>query len=186
MAARSGEAVPQKREIAKAAAALFAEGDTLFIDAGTTTLAFAEALAGRSGLTVITNGLEIARVLARGAASVFLVGGEYRMETDGAVGALAIAQIKGFFATHAVITVGGLTEHGAMDFSLQEAEVARAMVAQAREVTVVAHDDKLGRQALFQVCRLSEIDRLVVDRPPTPPFARELAEAGVTVVIAPQ
>jgi DeoR family glycerol-3-phosphate regulon repressor len=178
------EAVAEKRLVAAAAAALFEPGTTLFIDVGTTTLMFAEALVGRADLTIITNGLEIARVLAGSGNKIFVIGGEFAADTAEMVGALAVEQIGRFYAAHAVITVGGLSERGAMDFQLEEAQVARAMIAQARQVTIIADTSKLQREALFQVCPLDAIDRLVVDRPPAPDFVRALEKAGVELIIA--
>ena len=182
--ARMGQRTVEKRAIARAAASLFEPGDTLFLDVGTTTVALAEALADRPGLTVITNGVEIARSLG-GSAKVFLVGGEYRADAGETVGALATAQLAGFYAAHAVLTVGGLSGAGAMDFALEEAEVARAMIARARSLTVVADHSKFGREALFQVCPLAEIDRLVSDRDPPPALRHSLVEAGVQIILAP-
>lgn len=178
------EAVAEKRLVAAAAAALFEPGTTIFIDVGTTTLMFAEALVGRADLTIITNGLEIARVLAGSGNKIFVIGGEFAADTAEMVGALAVEQIGRFYAAHAVITVGGLSERGAMDFQLEEAQVARAMIAQARLVTIIADTSKLQREALFQVCPLDAIDRLVVDRPPAPDFVRALEKAGVELIIA--
>jgi DeoR family glycerol-3-phosphate regulon repressor len=183
-AERLGQAVLQKRAVAAAAAALFNAGDTILLDVGTTTLMFAEALGGRADLTIITNGLEIARVLADRGARVFVVGGEYRPETGEMVGVLAVEQIGRFYAAHAVITVGALSVRGAMDFQLEEAEVARAMIAQARLVTVIADSSKLDREALFQVCPLEAVGRLVVDQAPAGGLARALAAAGVEIIVA--
>ena len=73
------ENVEAKRRIAAAASALFKSGDTLFVDTGSTTVFFAEELARRSGLSLITNSCAIAAHVSRGdGARVFLVGGEYR------------------------------------------------------------------------------------------------------------
>ena len=181
--ARLSERTAEKRAIARTAAGLFNPGETLFLDVGTTTLLLAEALTDRAGLTVITNGVEIARLLTV-SAKVFLIGGEYRADAAETVGALATAQIAGFYAAHAVITVGALGAEGARDFALEEAEVARAMIARARSLTVVADHSKLGREALFQGCPLAEIDRLVSDREPPPGMRRRLEEAGVKIVVA--
>ncbi|MDQ0391939.1 DeoR/GlpR family DNA-binding transcription regulator [Labrys monachus] len=182
--ARLSEAIREKRAVARAAAALFGEGDTLFIDTGTTTLLFAEELARRPGITVITNGPQIARTVAAGGGKVFVIGGEYRADVGEMTGSLAVEQIARFHAAHAVITVGGIGRDGAMDFLLDEAQVARAMVAQARSVTVIADGSKLGRMALFQVCPLGRIDRLVVDVRPEGSLAEALTSAGVEVVVA--
>ncbi|MGO4677919.1 DeoR/GlpR family DNA-binding transcription regulator [Bosea sp. 2YAB26] len=68
-----------KRAIARAAVNLFANGDTLFIDTGSTTVLFAEELARLSDLTVITNSTAIAESLTRAEQRhrVYLIGGEF-------------------------------------------------------------------------------------------------------------
>lgn len=181
---RMMDAAREKRAIARTAAELFTPGDTLFVDVGTTTFIFAQALAGRSDLTVITNGLDIARVVAEGGGKTFMIGGEYRAALGETAGPLAIEQIERFHAAHAVITVGGISSDGAMDFQLEEAQVARAMIAQARTLTVLADASKLGRDGLFQVCPLDVIDRLVTDRAPSPRLADALALASIEVIVA--
>lgn len=182
---RMKEAAAEKRSVGERAAELFDRGDSLFIDTGTTTLFFAEALVRKSGLTVITNSTMVAQALTRGNGEnkVFMLGGEYRGDAAENVGPLTIAQVAGFNAQHAVLTVGAITTQGVMDYSLEEVEVARAMVARAKFVTVVADSSKMEREALFSVCTLDKIDRLVVDRPPPPSLASALQEAGVEVVL---
>ena len=183
-AERLVSAVHEKRAIARAAAALLLPGSTLFVDVGTTTLLFAEALHGRTDLTVITNGIDIARNLTLSGVKVFVIGGELKSQTAEMVGTLAVEQITRFFATDAVLTVAGLNDSGAMDFQLDEAQIARAMISQARSVTVIADGSKLGRDALFQICPLEIIDRVVLDRVPEPRMAHALTNAHVEVIIA--
>ncbi len=184
-AARLVEAVHEKRAIAAAAAALFPAGSTIFIDVGTTTLMFADALSGRTDVTVITNGMDIGRKLVSSGVKVFIIGGELNPETAESAGPLAVEQVGHFHASDVVITVAGLNTGGAMDFQLDEAQIARAMIKRARMLTVIADASKLGRDALFQVCALEEIDRLVVDRAPESVLAEALANAGVRVIVAP-
>src|SRR4051794_33434420 len=155
--------LPAKRAIARKAAGLFDRGDTLFLDAGSTTLCFAEELARRTGLTVITNSVAIVQILARanGGHRAFLVGGEYHDEVGETVGALAVEQIQRFHASHAILTVGSVEPSGIMDYDLGETEVARAMLAQARSVTVLADSTKFAQAGLFQVGSLDVVDRIV-------------------------
>src|SRR5262245_9874696 len=61
---RAGEQASEKRRIGEATAALVAEGETIFLSSGTTTLEVARNLRSRSNLTVITNSLLIINVLA--------------------------------------------------------------------------------------------------------------------------
>lgn len=182
---RLNEHAQEKRAIARYAAGLFAPGDSIFIDTGTTTLLFGRELARLNRLTLITNSLLIANEAAASGNRVFMIGGEFRPESQQNTGALALEQISRFNAEHAVITIGALDCDGAMDFSIEEAEVARAMIAQVRNLTVIADSSKMGRRALFKVFPLNRISRLVVDRMPTGALLEALREAGVEIHVPP-
>ena len=168
--------------IACQAASLFSPGDSIFIDTGTTTLFFARALSSVPRLTIVTNSLQIARAVGRSGNRVFMIGGEYHPDAEENLGVLALEQVTRFNAEHAVITVGALSTDGAMDFSIEEAEMARAMVKQARYLTVIADSSKLGKRAMFQIFPLSRIDRLVIDRLPTGSLMESLTEAEVDII----
>lgn len=182
---RMGENVPAKLAIARRAAALFAPGESLFIDTGSTTLYFAEALAEAAGLTVITNSAAVARTLSGQAHRVVLIGGDYHHDNQETVGAMAVSQIRRFRTRHAVLTVGAIDDNGSVaDFSIEEAEVARAMVAQSEEVTILADVSKLARTALCEVCHLDEVRRLVCDDSPPISVAQAIEKAGVELLMA--
>ncbi|MCB9947591.1 MAG: DeoR/GlpR transcriptional regulator [Rhodospirillaceae bacterium] len=183
--ARMCDHVSEKRAAARLAAGLFQPGDSLFVDTGSTTVIFAEEVARTGELTVITNSAQIAATIARGhpGNQAILLGGTLRAEGQETVGHLALEQIARFRPRHAVLTVGAVHESGAMDYDLDEAEIARAMIRHAETVTVVADASKLGRTALFRICEVGAIGRLVCDREPGPDLARALAHARVTVHI---
>ncbi|WP_447921105.1 DeoR/GlpR family DNA-binding transcription regulator [Achromobacter aegrifaciens] len=183
---RMNEAAPEKRGVGARAAELFGSGDALFVDTGTTTLFFLEALAAKSGLTIITNSILGAQAMARGKGQnkIFILGGEYYSDASENLGSLTIEQIGRFNAHHAVLTVGAITSEGILDFSLEEAEVARMMVQRAKSVTVVADGSKMDREALFKVCALEQISQLVISRPPQGALAEALALAKVQVIVA--
>jgi DeoR/GlpR family transcriptional regulator of sugar metabolism len=193
--ARLGEHRAGKRRIARAAATFFGAGDTLFIDSGTTTLAFAEELSRTEGVTVVTNGTLIAAAMARDHtannggrgpyARIFLIGGAFAEDGAETVGPLALEQLRRFHAEHAVITVGAVdAARGVMDYNIDEAQVARVMIEQARSLTVIADASKLGRTAMFEVCPLDVIDRLVTDAEPPHELAVAFELAGVSVFVA--
>ncbi len=185
---RMQENIQAKRSIAAVAAQLFQAGESLFIDTGSTTLIFAEALAKQQGLSIITNSVVIAQSMARGHGKnnrTFLIGGEYQDEAAENVGSLAVEQIKRFHARHAVLTISAINATGIMDFAPEEAEIARTMVAQAESVTILTDNSKFNQSALFKVCELKRIDRLVVNTSPPPQLAEELQQAQIQVIVAP-
>ena len=186
-AQRMGTNMQAKTSMARAAASLFAPGETLFIDTGSTTLYLAEELAAAAGLTIVTNSTEIARTIARSrtASGVFLLGGAYGVENSQTLGTMAASQVRSFRAHHAVLTVGALdSRSGAMDFDVEEAQVARAMIGQSERVTVLADSSKFATLASFEVCPLSRIDRLVCDRPPPADIGEGIVQAGGRVIVA--
>ncbi|TYC58279.1 DeoR/GlpR transcriptional regulator [Rhodobacterales bacterium] len=176
---------PGKQAMAAMTERLFAPGDTLFIDTGSTTFAVAESLASIPSLLVITNSPRIASVIcSRGNGKVFLIGGAYSAEVGENLGPLAIEQIEKFHTRHTVLTVGAIGPRGVMDFDLQEAEIARAMIARSEMITVFADHTKFDKQAVFEVAPLSSIARVVTDRRPGEAMCQALKEAGVDLLVA--
>lgn len=105
----------QKFAIAKAASQLIQPGDTLFINAGSTTMAFAEQLLGIPRLSVVTNSLSIASLLARdGQMQVRLVGGEVNAEDGFTYGLDATETLSQYRAKYAVLSIDGLTLENGM------------------------------------------------------------------------
>ena len=180
---RMREGVAAKRAIARHMASLLRPGDSVFIDTGSTTLALAEEMASCKGLIVITNSADIASLCQKGeGARVILLGGEFRGPGRETLGPMAVAQIGQLRAGRALLTVAGLSERGAFDIDAHEAEVARAMVAQAEEVVILADGSKMGRAGVFEVCPMASIGRIVCDT--IPGTLRAVAEgSGVTVDI---
>lgn len=175
-----------KRAIANAAATLFRDGDALFIDTGSTTVIFAEALSRLQNLTVITNSTAIAALLAGAERRhrVYLIGGEFAPDASETVGALAIEQIRRFNAQHAVLTAGAIQPSGILDFDIKETDIARAMIEQSKTVTVLADHSKFGKAGVFQVADIASIDSIVTDAEPPADFRDAFRGAGVNLVVA--
>jgi DeoR family transcriptional regulator, glycerol-3-phosphate regulon repressor len=184
---RKAAARSEKMAIGRTAAQLFEPGDSILIDSGTTTSYFAEALGKAGNFAVITNSVVIANELwnAPNRSEVYLLGGRYFGDGQEVLGPLVVEQIHALHADHVVLTIGAMDGIGkCMDFNADEAYVARAMIASARQTTILADSSKLERHALFQVCDPAQIDRLVTDRPLSSGLADALKSAGVEVIVA--
>ena len=170
-----------KRRIAEKLAARISGPHTLFMDTGSTTLICAEALAGKKGLTIITNSAKIADVFAhgRGGARVYLLGGLYRGDNAQTVGASVVRHIGLYHADMAILTVGALDVGGFYNFSAQEAEVARAMISAAGAVVIVADASKFNHTAPFRLAPLAAADALIADQAPDTALMAALDDGGV-------
>jgi len=184
---RRANARAEKIRIGKQAAKLFQPGDSLLVNCGTTTIFFAEQLARYGPFTVVTNAALVAQELWTAAerGPIHLLGGSYFGDAFETLGPQVVEQIQKIHADHAVLAVGGISGAGKfMDFSVDEAYVARTMIDCARSVTVLADSSKLHRNALFQICGPERIDRLITDRPPDAALDSILKLAGVEIIVA--
>ena len=182
---RAAQASEEKVQIGRRLAGEIEPGATLFIDTGSTTLAAVPALAAIVGLTVITNSCRLADALARAGsdASVHLLGGSYVAGNAQTVGPTVLGQIAEYQADHCVLTVAAFSaEVGAMDASHDEAQIARAMAANAQNLIVLADSSKLDRRAAFTVCPTARIDLLITDDAIPGPMRGQLAACGLRVL----
>jgi len=98
---------------------------------------------------------------------------------------MAISQVQSFRAHHAILTVGALdTRTGVMDYSIEEAQLARAMIEQAEILTLLVDSSKFEQIASFEVCGLDKVKNLVCDKPPSAKIEAALVEANVNIIIA--
>jgi DeoR family transcriptional regulator, glycerol-3-phosphate regulon repressor len=182
--AREGSAAAAKAAIGRHLADALEPGETVFVDTGSTTLAAAETLAAIPGLTIITNSCRLAERVAQAATGtdIFLLGGRYGRDNAQTTGISAIEQLQAFRADRAILTVAALDPAlGAMDASLDEAQIARAMIRNARSVTVLADATKFGRHAAHAVCRTEDISLIISDRQLDKAHHRALTQRGVDV-----
>ncbi len=169
IAIRASVRVKEKRAIARAATRLVAAGQTLFLDAGSTTAILAEELAGLSGLTVITNSVDVAMKLSEPPSrqrsnTAILIGGRMGTDVTATFGATAIAEIRRYRATMALLSPVGLdARYGATDYHLDEAEVARAMAESAERTVILADHSKLGLVSRVSYCATDSIHCLITD-----------------------
>lgn len=175
-----------KRRIARAVAQAVPEGCSLILNIGTTTEAVAQALLKHRGLRVITNNLNVAAILSSNAdCEVIVAGGVVRTRDRGIVGEAAVDFIRQFKVDIALIGISAIEPDGSLrDFDMREVKVAQTIIAQSREVWLAADHSKFHRQAMVELARLDQIDRLFTDTAPPAPFDALLREAEVQCVVA--
>lgn len=166
-AARLKERAAEKERMARAAAALIADGDTVMLDTSTTAYAIARQIADRRGLTVITNGMHLALALAgHQSIATIVIGGQVRGETGSLAGTLAEEMLqrlhagRGFFSARGLTAAKGLTES-----SIAEGLLKAAMVRHVDSVVAVLDSSKLGVNALTSFCPAAGVERLITAGP---------------------
>lgn len=175
-----------KRRIARAVAARVPNGCSLLINLGTTNEAVARELLQHKGLRVITNNLNVARILADNPdCEVIVTGGVVRHRDRGIVGEATVDFIRQFKVDIGIIGISGIETDGSLrDYDYREVMVARVIIEQSREVWLVADQGKFNRPAMVELARVDQIDLLFTDAAPPEPFPALLAEAGVQLELA--
>lgn len=185
LAARFTQDIPQKHALARVAAGLIPPGSTLFIDFGTTTNVFAEHIKQLSDLTVFTNSHLIAATLSENSTcEIFVLGGRYDDQIKANLGPMVLDSIGNFFADFAVIGIGGIeTGIGFSDQNIDEAAIARAMIARSTKNVVLADPSKFNRHGIAHVADFHQVDYLVSSERPGEGICAALEENKVVLEI---
>ncbi len=183
---RRGLHEAEKDAIAAACAARVPNDASVFLNIGTSTEAVARKLLRHHNLMVVTNNMNVARILAEGSDfDVVLAGGLLRRSDGGLVGHLTSQAIGQFKFDLAVIGCSALDEEGdLLDFDMHEVGVSQTIIRQARRTFLVADASKFQRTAPVRIASLREIDALFTDGPLPPALAARCATWETSVVIS--
>jgi DeoR family transcriptional regulator, fructose operon transcriptional repressor len=175
-----------KLAIAKAALELIRDGDTLILDAGTTTLALARSLRGRKhNLTVITNSLPVMVELSNTDFEVVALGGMLRQHSLAMIGPTTVINLS---KLHADIAFVGATsaslDRGLCTPNIIEAETKTAMVKAASERIALIDHSKIGQASLAPFAHWSEIQVLITDEVIDSRFVNHIQSQKVKWILA--
>lgn len=173
----------EKQSIARAAAELICDGDTVIIAPGTTALEVACCLKDRKNLTVITNSLPAAMELANcPQINLFCLGGHVRGGDFSTAGITAVENMQIFNPTKLVIGIGGITpEKGLTDYRMDESSLLRTFIDKANCVIGVGDHSKFGVVSVYNVCPADKLSHLVTDSGTPQEMWRPYTEMGVQV-----
>lgn len=176
----------KKNRIAKTAAGLVEDGDTIMIEAGTTTALVAKYLLGKRDVHVVTTSTLIvpyARINA--GLHLTVTGGDFRPLTESFVGPIALTQLEQFHVRMAFVGTDGFTiEKGLTTHLIEGAEIVRKMAAQARETILVADSGKYGKTGFVKVLPINGISRMITDTDLDSDQIERIQALGVTVQVA--
>lgn len=160
----------EKTAIARAAADLVRDGDTVILDAGTTCGALARQLRDHRELTVITSGLStVEGLMGAEDVDVVLLGGSMRALSRGTIGPLAELVLRRLTARVVFLGADGVVAgRGVCEASTAQTTLKELMIAQSDHVVVLADAAKLGQAASRSWTPLDRPWTLVTDDAATP------------------
>ncbi|MFD1064917.1 DeoR/GlpR family DNA-binding transcription regulator [Oceanobacillus locisalsi] len=155
----------EKKAIAKKAADLVEDGDTIYIDYGTTALYFSREINSKKDLTIITNSLPIAQELIDYSDfEVIIIGGNVRKNENSLFGPIAYRGIEKIFVDKGFFGIGGLDlQAGYTNMHMGESEVSRLMMKHSQIKIMMADFSKFHSTSMNQVAAIDEVDILITD-----------------------
>lgn len=175
----------EKQSIAKYAANMINDGDTIILDSGTTTLEISKNIVA-DNVTVITNSIDIASELSNKAGiKLILTGGELRNTTRAMVGHICDEMLRNFRVDKAFIGANGvsLTE-GVTTPDITEAQTKKAMINSANRAILVVDNSKLEKVCFSVMCSINDISTIITSGDVMQETANEFMKQGIEFIVS--
>jgi DeoR/GlpR family transcriptional regulator of sugar metabolism len=183
---RLGFNYDKKLRIARMAAGMVNDGETILIESGSTNALLARELAKKKNITIITTNVYIARQLRKSEkTSIILLGGIYQTASESLVGKITRASLDQINFDKAFIGIDGYTaETGFTIRDLFRAEISSYIIKKASDAIIISDSTKFGKTELTNICYLSDINRIATDNELNASYQAEFGKAGIDLMLA--
>jgi DeoR family transcriptional regulator, ulaG and ulaABCDEF operon transcriptional repressor len=176
--------VPQKRAIARAAAALIEDGESIIISGGTTTFALVEFLVDRN-LDILTNSMPIVtRLLSTSRNRVTIPGGTIFREQNIVLSPFENDAIEKFWARKMFSGCYGINRFGLMEADPLIVQSHARLLRRTEKLIVMADGSKLKQRSSMIVAALERVSTLVTDDGAQDEDLEPFRSAGTKILIA--
>lgn len=177
--------VDAKKRIAQWAADMVEDGDAIFLDASTTVRCMTTYLKSRKNLTIVTNGLETAQLLATETThTIILIGGIVSSDGAATTSQMSNEIIENIHIRTAFVSGVGFTlEKGLTERNFEEAKLKQTMLASAQRTVVLLDSTKIGEVGFAPLAAPDQISNLLTDSDVTAEFIEQVREIGVNLLV---
>lgn len=175
-----------KKRIAKKAASLVADNETIIIESGSTCALLAEEICRtKRNVTIVTNSYFIANhVRGYDSCQIILLGGEFQKDSQVTVGPLLRKMIAFFHVKKAFVGTDGFDEHdGFTGKNLMRSEVVQYISEASEEMIVLTDSTKFTKRGTVQRFGLTQVSKVFTDDKVATETIDRLKRAGITVTI---
>lgn len=174
-----------KEKIAGKMAEHIEDGDTIFLDTGSSTLPLLKYLEGFNDVTIVTNSVPaIYEALLHPSLKVIALPGMLNCSTDSLVGAGCLEALQRFHLKKSIMSCTGLSiEHGVCNASFAEFEIKHAACALCEEAYLLADHTKFGVTSMMSYARIEQFDHIITDELPDAIMQGYLEEKKVHISI---
>jgi len=175
--------VKDKEIIAKECIPFIKDGDSIFLDASTTSLYIATKVTKKK-ITVITNSLKIATLLSNSSnIKLLLIGGIYDISSMSFLGTNVQQDMSRYFFDKAFISCRSVhMSFGITDSNEQQAEIRRIAIEHSNKSFLVVDHTKLDKTSFSLISPLSAIDTMVVNKPLSEEWVNLLKDLNIELI----
>ena len=168
------------------AAQLISPGETVFLDASTTTYFIARELKKMQNITVVTNSLQTIAELSQNKDIKVIGTGGMVGENASFVGSLAEDAVREKYVADKIFfsSRGVTSDRGVLDSNEQECAMKKCMMANSCKKVYVCEHTKVGRIGFAKLASFEELDYFVTEAPLDSEWQKKMEEAGVSVITA--
>jgi len=170
--ARSVSHLEEKIALAQLASRYIENGETIYIDSGTTTVNLLRFIPENINLTIISNSLNVYTEAARlPHLNVIAAGGLLDHKTNSFIGMTTINTIRSYHISKAFMAATGVSlSIGATNNSFHEAEIKKVVTAQCKSIILMADHTKIDHPASISFCPMDALSAFVTDQRPPEPY----------------
>ena len=156
----------EKTAIVKTAAKLIKQGSSIFIDSSTTALNFSAFLTADMNLTIFTNNIRLAHLLASKHIPVYCIGGLVSDHNDViTTGSFALEMLTNIYADMFFFTSSALSEDGIItDTSENETAIRKMMLSHSKEKIFLCPYSRFASTAPYKVANVTDLDYIVSEK----------------------
>lgn len=157
--------IPEKTRIAKEAVKLIKDGDSIFLDSGSTTYLLAQQLENIKKLTVVTNNLDIASSAKLDTSSTMIVTGGVRRDGYSVlVGDIAEELVRKLYVDIAFVGADAISpKSGVYNSNFMEIGIKKSIVSSGKKRVLLTDHSKFKQKALAKICDIEEFDTIITD-----------------------
>jgi DeoR family transcriptional regulator, ulaG and ulaABCDEF operon transcriptional repressor len=170
--------------VARTAAGFCNDGESIIINAGSTTWFMAEFLRERR-MQILTNSFPIAQeLIATSSNRIALPGGEVYREQGIVLSPFDEDSIQHFTASKMFMSCFAITQMGIIEGDPLIARAEAKLLSRAEKLIVIADSSKFQPRGNMAVCQLQRVDTLITDADAPAQMLDHIRSVGVNVVIA--
>ncbi len=178
--------LPEKEAIGRKAYTLIQPGESIFIDAGSTTSFLASSIDDTKKLTVVTHSIVVSQALMnKHNVDTIMLGGKLHSATQSLIGPLTEEGLKKFKYTKAFLGTSGINlSEGLTISTIDEVPIKRQAALNSKRVILLADSTKFNKDVLAVFLRIDEIDTIITDWHLKETDRKILEEKGIEVLLA--